>query len=166
MIPIAVCHDPIELQTALRLRADAMNFSRETIDEITGLADGHSNKLLCDPPAKNFGPVSLFLMVRGLGLAVALIEDEAMMEKLRRRPIRVRFNVRKGASHWRNAKAFARAHDTLARLGREGGLKSVAMLTPEELRAKLSKAARARWRKWRERKLQEQADQRSTNGLV
>jgi len=148
--PIAICRDPTELQMALRARADTMQFSRGQLDEITGLADGHSNKLLTDPPAKRLGPISLFLMVRGLGLSIALIEDPAMMEKLRRRPIRIAFNVRNGASHWRNASPSSMLQRLLQKNGIKGGKRRAETLTPERRTAIARRAARARWRQSRQ----------------
>jgi hypothetical protein len=142
--PIAICRDPSELQMALRARADALQLSRETIDEIAGLSPGHSGKLLNHPPSKGFGPVSFFLMVQALGLSIALIEDQTMMKRLQHEPRRAAFNVRAGNSHWRHA--LAQALPAIRSLGRRGGNRRAEILTPERRSAIAKHAARTRWR--------------------
>jgi hypothetical protein len=43
---LGVVHDYDGLCDILRKRADALNVSRQTIDEVAGLTSGHSSKLL------------------------------------------------------------------------------------------------------------------------
>jgi hypothetical protein len=64
-----------------RVRCDQLALSRAELDRLSGLPDGYSAKLLgrdgCGPRQKRVWPVSLDVMLRALGLAVILIEDEA-----------------------------------------------------------------------------------------
>jgi len=64
-----------------RVRCDQLELSRAELDRLSGLPDGYSSKLLgrdgCGPRQKRAWPVSLDVMLRALGLAVILIEDEA-----------------------------------------------------------------------------------------
>src|SRR5258708_17658788 len=64
-----------------RVRCDQLALSRAELDRLSGLPDGYSAKLLgrdgCGPRQKRVWPVSLDVMLRALGLAVILIQDEA-----------------------------------------------------------------------------------------
>jgi hypothetical protein len=46
------------LQSALRQRAEQLDVSRATIDNVSGLVIGYSAKLLSEPPTRGLGPVS------------------------------------------------------------------------------------------------------------
>jgi hypothetical protein len=148
--PLAVCRNPTELQLALRARAEQLQLARYTIDGIAGLAEGHSAKLLTDPPKKNLGPVSIFSLIAALGLSMALIEDQTRMERIQHEPRRNAFNVRSGMAHWRHA--LAQALPTIKSLGRRGGKRRAETLSPERRSAIAKRAARARWRQSRQAK--------------
>jgi hypothetical protein len=77
-----------ELLDAIRARRDALNISHETIDGIAGLQSGYTSKLLAPVPIKNLGPMSMGPLLGALGVALVLIEDEALVAKVRGRWIK------------------------------------------------------------------------------
>jgi hypothetical protein len=77
---IAVCRD----------RADELEMSRLEIDHISGLSTGYASILLMKTPRKNFGPVSLPLMLDVLGIRLLVVEDPKLTARtLKRRTKRV-----------------------------------------------------------------------------
>ena len=82
-LAIVRCYD--DLRAALRDRAEVRQFSRETLDEIAGLADGHSGHILAAKPTKRLGLVSMGPLLGALGVALAVIEDPAAMAKIEKR---------------------------------------------------------------------------------
>ena len=104
---IAAISDSEDLRRVFRARAEELNLSRNTLDEIAGLPAGYCAKLLADPPVRDIGPTSLWPLLGALGLAFAAIEDEAAMVRTRKAPKRkVRWNW---ATNWRNVGANAKA---------------------------------------------------------
>lgn len=73
--PLAVICNYNELQAALRARVDVMNISRRTLDHLTGLTDGYSEKLLGPAQMRTLGRKSLGKILSVLGLKLVLIED-------------------------------------------------------------------------------------------
>ena len=71
-----------ELIEALRARRDELNISHETIDSIAGLQSGYTSKLLAPKPIKNLGPMSFGSLLGALGLAVVVVEDPSMCERV------------------------------------------------------------------------------------
>src|ERR1700760_3253418 len=67
---------------ALRARRDELNISSETIDAISGLAAGHTAKLLSGH--SSMGAMALWLMLQTLGLGMTLVPDPAAIEKLKK----------------------------------------------------------------------------------
>ena len=72
-----------DLQRALRERADALNVSRLTIDDASGLQSGYSAKLLAVRPSKRLGPATLPLLLGALGLKLLVVEDLEALERIR-----------------------------------------------------------------------------------
>ena len=64
-----------EMLAALRARKQELNVSFETIEAIAGLPSGYASKLLCDPPMKRMGALSLGLILAALGYTIHLVED-------------------------------------------------------------------------------------------
>lgn len=65
-----------DLHAALRARREAIRCTFENLDDISGVADGYSAKLLTPEPMKNFGPVSFPAVPTALGTKVLLVVDE------------------------------------------------------------------------------------------
>lgn len=104
---IAVVTDYDGLVAACRARADALNISRDTIDEVAGLPKGYASKALMAMPfdgksasggrlsARNLGRITLGPMLGALGVALVMVEDpEALARTARRRDPRNKSKVR------------------------------------------------------------------------
>src|SRR6266511_3696164 len=72
-----------DLHRFLRARAEALNISRLTIDEATGLPAGYASKLLAPRPGKRIGSLSMGLMLGALGVKLVAYEDELALKKIR-----------------------------------------------------------------------------------
>ena len=77
---------------ALRERSDQMELARVELDRISGLADGHSGKLLSKTPSKSLGLRSVGPVLETLGLILLVIEDPVARDKTLAR--RTAFDVR------------------------------------------------------------------------
>jgi hypothetical protein len=88
---VATYHDFVDV---CRDRADELKISREEIDRISGLADGHAAHLLAKKFIKTFSPASLPLILDTLGLRLRVEEDpELTARTLKRRTQRVLSHV-------------------------------------------------------------------------
>jgi hypothetical protein len=142
-----------ELLAALRARRDELQISNETIDDIAGLAERHTSKLLAaNFPSRSLGKVSFPLLLGALGMgiarveivedpeAVALVKDRWL--KWKRLPYGSPRLSKKQIEHARPA--VLRANAKRANVARN------AMLSCEQRTAIARKAAKARWRKQRQ----------------
>lgn len=74
----------VGLRDAIRRRVSALDISRATLDEITGLPLGYSGKLLASGEAKDpkrFGPLSLDLILQATGLKLLVVDDHQTLAK-------------------------------------------------------------------------------------
>lgn len=129
------------LQRALRERAEALDISRERIDELAGITKGYAAKLLCAPPMRFLGVNYMFPMLGALGLSLALVEGDQRYAKRadRRKPGGQR------GTDWRDTRYLAVARD----YGLQGARKALKNMSAEQISAQRSNAAKARWTKWR-----------------
>ena len=67
------------LHEAVRDRVEDMNISRIEFDAHADLPSGYSGKLLSDPPKKFMGKKTLPKILKGTGLAIALIVDDGKL---------------------------------------------------------------------------------------
>jgi hypothetical protein len=74
-----VVTDMEALHEAFRDRVEDMDVSRLELDAVAGLTPGYSSKLLCDPPMKFVGRETLPKMLKGTGLAIALVVDDGSL---------------------------------------------------------------------------------------
>jgi hypothetical protein len=157
---IGFASDYQTLHAILRARADALRLSRESIDQLTGWADGYAGKLLSPTMMKILGEHSLGPMLEVLGIKLAVLEDPEALARFETRRLRLprkEWQVRKH-SQWQVRK---RSHNARIRKGwlwnaesgREAATARMAALTPRQRRRLASRAARARWHK-----VQEQAE--------
>jgi hypothetical protein len=70
-----ICRSYLEMVDAFNSRAVEINATRLDIDEKSGLASGHSSKLLCPKPIKGFGQLSFDLVMQTLGLRIVVQVD-------------------------------------------------------------------------------------------
>lgn len=141
-----VVRDPLELVQAFRARADLLDLPRELIDDLAGLARGHSSKLLATPPIKGIGPITMFPLAGALGFSIALIEDERRMVRINAIP-RSGYKRRPFAQEWRNAKALSIMLEMAKTYGRIGATERNKNTSADKRSRIARKAAKARWRK-------------------
>lgn len=80
--------DREQLLQVVRERRDELDLSHETLDAISGLANGYVSKLMSDPPVRGFGEMSLQALLDALGLRIAfavIMEDPERVERVRAR---------------------------------------------------------------------------------
>jgi hypothetical protein len=140
---LAVIRTYEDVLRVIRARRDELDVPHEIIDDIAGLAAGHTSKLLCPRPLKHLGPIS-WSIFETLGLNLVAIENSAALARSRR-------------SHkWRQrrqdqmliAHAYpGREPEKFKALGALGGLRRAKNLSPAQRRKIARKAAQARWRK-------------------
>lgn len=62
-----------------------MRTTHQAIDELAGLPSGYTSKLVCKPPMRRLGHLSLGLLLGALGLKMTLAEDPEQTERIRTR---------------------------------------------------------------------------------
>lgn len=82
---LAVVTDYDTLQDALRDRADELQASRATIDDLAGLPSGYSGKLLGKAQVRGITKLTLGPLLQTLGLKLIVVEDKETTAKIRRR---------------------------------------------------------------------------------
>jgi hypothetical protein len=141
----AIITDYAGLLAVLRRRADQLRLSRISLDTLTGLADGHSAKLLAPAHSKILGEKSFGAMLEALGLRLVVEEDpQALAKYAARCEPRAEHQVRhRGhkAGIRRKARLFSPER------AREAATARMAALTPRQRRRLARRAARARWQK-------------------
>jgi hypothetical protein len=74
-----------DLLAAFRARRDDLRVTNETIDEIAGVAQRYTQKLLATPPVRRFAGLSLGVVLGALGLKMTIAEDPEQTARIRRR---------------------------------------------------------------------------------
>jgi hypothetical protein len=87
---LASISDYAGLHAALRARSNYLGISRATLDDIGGLQDGYSSKLLAPVPIRTIGPRMLGLLLGALGCRLVLVEDDAALKRISRRLVQRR----------------------------------------------------------------------------
>ncbi len=136
------------MRAAFKLRKNDLRLTTLELDDLAGLQTGYSSKLLCG--MKRPGDMSLPALLGALGCELALI------------PSRARHRAQ---SHIIHGKAASRAKKNMSDLGRAGGLRSMRKKTKEELRRHQSRAAKARWTRFREKRRVAAASQPSVKEI-
>lgn len=144
---LGTARDYASLQAVLRIRADALGISRETIDRLAGVPAGYAAKTLAEVPIKRLGPDTIGPMLGALGVMLSVVADpEAEARHTSRGEQRVEkyaLNAAKlnGVVHFKISLRKMRQN------GRKGGAASRKYMTRREARKLARKAARARWHK-------------------
>lgn len=120
-------------------RVEDLNVTRLAIDEAGGFTGGHSAKILCNPPIKNIGKVSLGKLLKATGMALVMVVDDerfapvrAEMAK-RKRPMHPNGSIRKPA--WLITREASQNMQVLRNK----------KLTPRQRKLIAKRAAKARW---------------------
>lgn len=157
-VVVARLDDLALMRRIIRERADAHSISRRTLDELAGLPDGYSEKLLCEPPLKNIGPMSMIPLAGAVGLELFLVQTPKAMRQVQRAPKRIDHKVRQGAKHGSYARRLGIASELMRQNGAVGGKKRFATMTPEQRSRHQSRAAKRRWKRWRALRAQASAE--------
>lgn len=153
---IAVVTDYDGLLAALRARAEELNVSRSTLDDVSGLQTGYAAKLLANPPMKSFGRVSLGPMLGALGVSLVLVEDPEQMARVATRmEERNTAQVRTGHA---NARPDLPRWLFNSRKARRAATKRWARMSPAQRKRAARKAARTRRRRARAKAAQGKPD--------
>lgn len=160
--PIRSMDDLVE---ALRTTQVERELSYGLLDELSGLQDGYTAKILGPKQSKRLGPVSTFPLLGALGKALAIVDDPeqiaAVQGRWKRRKIvggssrqlRIRASQIERASIGSNLQKLA---DLLAKMSREerivagaskGGRQRAKRLGKRKRQLIAMKAAKARWAK-------------------
>jgi hypothetical protein len=143
--------DTAEFVRVVRAEVEALNITREYLDELCGFTRGHSQKLLAVPPTRNPLPQTLFELAGGAGLKVCLVVDPEARAKMQRRRAYAQRNSkgRTTATHGARAKTIGMIHEIGVVNGKLGAAARMAKLTPQQRSEIASIAAKIRWRQWR-----------------
>ena len=96
------------LLAAFRARVADLGTTYGAVDEVSGLADGHTSKLLAPVPIKGLGQKSLGLLMGTLGIRILVVADDAAVE-----PHAARLTARKPGSPFTvQGAAYARPSTT------------------------------------------------------
>jgi hypothetical protein len=83
--PIAVVTDYRDLVVALRHRIVELGTSMESVDEVAGLPQRYTAKLLAPGGQKSLGRISLGPILGALGLKLAVLPDDEALARIRHR---------------------------------------------------------------------------------
>lgn len=139
---LAIVTDYPGLHAALRARAEQLGVSRETLDDLAGLTNGHTAKLLSPQPFKVLGPMSMGALLGALGLKLVVIEDAEQIARIKK--------------HTRYAPRFEGAVRAMRRIAgapwlftrssaRKASIKRWANCSPAKRSSAARRAALARW---------------------
>jgi len=141
------------LVRAIRERRSALGLSQLALDDLAGLPSGYTAKIeamLTNPQAANaraIGRESLPLLLGALGLQMGLMPGGA---RHRHQP-----------QDDKGVEAMLEIKKSLSERGRRGWLRQRARMTEKQYRRHQQKAARIRWRKWREQKARKAGKRRT-----
>jgi hypothetical protein len=82
---IGEARDYDELVAVIRRRKDALQLSDAVVDELGGLAVGHTSKLLGSVPVKTLARVSLPALLGALAIKIVIMVDDEQAARIRRR---------------------------------------------------------------------------------
>jgi len=75
--PLAVVRSYEDLHAALRAYVDQRGIRYEAIDAAANLADGHTAKLLADPPFKRLGATTFGIFLQAVGVVLLAVPADA-----------------------------------------------------------------------------------------
>lgn len=146
---IAVARHYAEVVAACRKRLAELEITHETLDAIAGLQSGYAGKLLCEPPIKRMGPLTMFLVFEALGMQVAFQEDTAALGRVKTRLVRRMFARRIHGRSVHKPMTIVLQPDILAKGRRRGGENSRKYMSRRQAKRLAREAARIRWSKAR-----------------
>lgn len=142
---IAVIADELDLVRVLRARAELLQVSRATIDQLCGWKSGQAAKYLSDPPVRGLSLESLITLSAGLGAALVLVEHDQSMVYIAKR---TRKREQKAVRAYGQASMFNRraARRIIQHFGAIGGAERALQLESSARCKIAAKGGRARRR--------------------
>jgi hypothetical protein len=110
-----------ELLDAIRARLIEVNITYETLDCVAVLPERYSSKLLCRPPIKHAGALTLWNILGTLGFEISLVATDVPQH------LRDRMTAREQAPQSAGSKPriyFNLTHRFMRKIGRLGGQRS------------------------------------------
>jgi hypothetical protein len=143
------------LLDALRARLDEKGITHRVFDDIAGIADGLTNKILQPVPVRYLLPNTLGDFVEATGCQLWLVEVPELNAQLERRLAGNRTDAwpKRRRELQRTSSSPAQAKRIQGELGRIGGTKRAAMLGPKHRSEIARYAAFCRWRRRHSKKL-------------
>lgn len=83
---IGVAYTYQDFMKILSTRSEQLEISRLTIDVAGGLQSGYAAKLLAPISIRNIGPLSFGGLLKALGLAIVVIEDQSSAGRVAKLP--------------------------------------------------------------------------------
>lgn len=156
-----------EMVQAYRDRIRELGLAHSTVDAISGLPDGYTSKLMCDPPMKGIGPKARELLNGALGMGFVVAVDPEQVEKVqgrwtrRRRAIDKKKRLPTSLSMSLSIdnevpaimritpelQAHLRSPNAMREIGLRGNLMRNKRLSPWQRKVLARRAAKARWSK-------------------
>jgi hypothetical protein len=82
---IGTAKSPTEIAKLMAVRRNELGITGRQLDQIAGLADGHTSKIECG--TKNLGHISLPILLDALGLKLTIVADDATLPSQTRRAL-------------------------------------------------------------------------------
>ena len=137
--------DEDELLDAIRARLNELQITYDTLDAVALLPERYTSKLLCQPPLKHAGALTLWSILGTLGFDISLVPHDIPAH------IRERLIVRKRppqASGRPPPVKYTLTHQFLKKIGRLGAAKSHAVASKKRHISEVNRAnALKRWHK-------------------
>jgi hypothetical protein len=121
-------------------RAEDLNVTRLALDEAGGFTGGHSAKLLCTPPIKNLGDISLPKMLKATGMALVLVIDDERFAAVKAQMAK-RKKIMRAVARIRRVKGYFTKENA-----RKHGKKRWDGISPDKRKILMRRVAKARWR--------------------
>ena len=153
LTPLAIVRDYGELHLAMRARKNSLQISNETLANLSGMHDGHVNKMMADPPSKKMGIVAFGNILQALCLKLLVVEDVEMRARLATRMIkRAEKQVRDKSIRSKGSAAdviLQKTRHDMRKMGVNGGHARWNGLSKKARRAIATAAINARWKRRR-----------------
>ena len=139
-----IIRNEAELLAAIRARCAELQITYETLDVVAVLPERYASKLLCDPPIKHMGALTLWNILGTLGFEISLVATD--VPTYMRERLTMREHPPQPVGQRRLVQSFTRAF--MRKIGRKGGKSSAANAKRRKLlSSKRRKAALLRWHK-------------------
>jgi len=138
-----------DIPAAIRAAIDERKTTCASVDEICGLADGHTAKITAPVPTRGLGETSFDALMEGLGFMFVMVEDpERTAQYQARLDSREEWRVTNARMH-SEAVHVRLSRRKMSRNGRKGGRNSRKYMSPKKAGRLAKMAAKRRWRRVR-----------------